>query len=161
MKTKILGVLLLWSLSLLSCTKQDGLKEINDLKDYVWEINKPQVFKVEIKDINKPYSFKYLIRNAISYPYYNIYIKQKLIDPTGAVVKATTEEIMLFDPKTGKPNGDGLGDIFDHKIPCPTLRKVVFPVAGTYKWELSHNMRPESLAGVMSIGAEIREYGLE
>jgi gliding motility-associated lipoprotein GldH len=139
----------------MSCTQEDGLKEIRDFKDSEWAIAKPQVFEIIIKDISHPYTFRYLIRNAVQYPYYNLYLTQKLYDPSGRIVKGTTDEILLFDAKTGKPKGDGLGDMFDHKRIVPALKRVVFTVPGTYKWEITHNMRPDPLLGIMSIGAEV------
>lgn len=141
--------------STLACTSEDGMKEIRDFNDYTWPINKPEVFEVNIKDISKPYTFRYIVRNAAGYPYYNLYLSQKLLDPSGAVIKNTTDEIILFDVKTGKPLGDGLGDMFDHKRIVPSLKKVVFTVPGKYKWILRHNMRPDVLPGILSIGAEV------
>lgn len=141
--------------SLLSCSLNGDIKEIRDFKDAEWFSNKPQTFEIDVKDLKMVYSFKYLIRNAVSYPFYNLYLDQKLIDPSGKIVKATTDEIILFDEKTGQPLGDGLGDIFDHKSAVPELRNVVFPVVGKYKWVITHKMRPDPLAGLMSIGVEI------
>ncbi len=141
--------------SVIGCASEDGMKEIRDFDDYTWPINKAEVFEVNIKDISKPYTFKYILRNATGYPYYNLYLSQKLLDPSGAVIKNTTDEIILFDVKTGKPLGDGLGDMFDHKKVVPSLKKVVFTVPGKYKWIIRHNMRPDLLVGILSIGAEV------
>jgi gliding motility-associated lipoprotein GldH len=152
-KNIFLGLLVL--LSTLACSNQDGIKEIRDLKDYTWPIAKAEVFEIEIKDISKPYTFRYLIRNATQYPYYNLYLSQKLLDPSGTAIKNTTDEIILFDVKTGKPLGDGLGDMFDHKKIVPSLKRVMFTLPGKYKWVIKHNMRPDPLMGIMSIGAEV------
>jgi gliding motility-associated lipoprotein GldH len=141
--------------STFACTNKDGIKEIRDLKDYTWPIAKAEVFEIDIKDISKPYTFRYLIRNATQYPYYNLYLSQKLLDPKGVTIKNTTDEIILFDVKTGKPLGDGLGDMFDHKKIVPSLKKVKFTVPGKYKWIIKHNMRPDPLMGILSIGAEV------
>jgi gliding motility-associated lipoprotein GldH len=119
-KHVFLGLLVILTIS--ACSNQDGIKEIRDLKDYTWPIAKAEIFEIDIKDISKPYTFRYLLRNATQYPYYNLYLSQKLLDPTGAVIKNTTDEIILFDVKTGKPLGDGLGDMFDHKKIVPSLK---------------------------------------
>jgi gliding motility-associated lipoprotein GldH len=65
------------------------------------------------------------------------------------------DEVILFNQKTGKPYGDGLGDIFDNRIAAPKLQKYQFSRPGKYKWTLGHNMRPDPLQGMMSIGAEV------
>jgi gliding motility-associated lipoprotein GldH len=144
-----------FALSLFGCENSEGLKEITDFKNNEWKAEQVQKFKLVVKDLDKPYTFKYLVRNAVGYPYFNIYLKQQLKDPSGMVIKSSSDEILLFDPKTGKPKGDGLGDIFDHKVVAPALKRVVFTVPGTYVWEVTHNMRPNPLPGIMSIGAEI------
>jgi gliding motility-associated lipoprotein GldH len=152
-KQLILGLLVLFGSQ--ACTKREGIKEIRDFKDYAWPIAKAEVFEIDIKDISRPYTFRYLIRNATQYPYYNLYLSQKLLDPSGATIKNTTDEIILFDTKTGKPMGDGLGDMFDHVKTVPSLKKVMFTVPGKYKWIIKHNMRPDPLMGVLSLGAEV------
>jgi gliding motility-associated lipoprotein GldH len=155
MNLKQIFLVLVLLIGTLSCSNKEGIKEIRDIKDYTWPIAKAEVFEIDIKDISKPYTFRYLIRNATQYPYYNLYLSQKLLDPSGTAIKNTTDEIILFDVKTGKPLGDGLGDMFDHKKIVPSLKKVKFTIPGKYKWIIKHNMRPDPLMGILSVGAEV------
>jgi gliding motility-associated lipoprotein GldH len=155
MNLKQIFLVLVVLIGTLSCSNKKGIKEIRDIKDYTWPIAKAEVFEIDIKDISKPYTFRYLIRNATQYPYYNLYLSQKLLDPSGTAIKNTTDEIILFDVKTGKPLGDGLGDMFDHKKIVPSLKKVKFTIPGKYKWIIKHNMRPDPLMGILSVGAEV------
>ena len=140
---------------LLACQGSSDLKEIREFKNSEWFIAKKQTFEFEVKDIQKSYDFNYLIRNTISYPYYNLYLNQSLSDDRGQVLVNSMDEVILFNQKTGKPYGDGLGDIFDNRTPAPKLQKFKFTKPGKYKWTIGHNMRPDPLQGMMSIGVEV------
>lgn len=151
---KRLAILLIFSF-LMACTGSSDLKEIRDFKNSEWFIAKKETFVFDVKDASKTYEFNYLVRNSISYPYYNLYLNQTLTDPTGKIVANSMDEVILFNEKTGKPYGDGLGDIFDNRIAAPKYKNFKFPKPGKYKWTIGHNMRPDPLTGIMSIGAEI------
>ena len=140
---------------ILACQGSSDLKEIREFKNSEWFIAKKQTFEFEVKDIQKSYDFNYLIRNTISYPYYNLYLNQSLSDDKGQVLVNSMDEVILFNQKTGKPYGDGLGDIFDNRTPAPKLQKFKFTKPGKYKWTIGHNMRPDPLQGMMSIGVEV------
>ncbi|MCP9753910.1 gliding motility lipoprotein GldH [Lacihabitans sp. CCS-44] len=153
MRGKI-AILALFSL-ILACKGSSDLKEIRDFKNSEWFIAKKETFEFEVKDIQKVYDFNYLVRNTVSYPYYNLYLNQTLTDDKGKVLVNSMDEVILFNQKTGKPYGDGMGDIFDNRVAAPKLQKYKFAKSGKYKWTIGHNMRPDPLQGMMSIGAEV------
>jgi gliding motility-associated lipoprotein GldH len=151
---KVIYFSLVWAI-LSACTGSSDIKEIRDFKGNEWEIAKKVTFTFKIADTLKTYNFNYLLRNSISYPYYNIYLNQSLVGPDGKVLSASMDEIILFNEKTGKPYGDGIGDIFDNRVAAPKLTNFKLKKAGTYKWTISHNMRPDPLTGIMSLGIEV------
>jgi gliding motility-associated lipoprotein GldH len=70
-------------------------------------------------------------------------------------VEARLQELTLLDPKTGKPLGKGLGDIFDHQIVAlPNYR---FQKSGTYTIKLKQYMRQDPLPDVMSVGVRVEK----
>lgn len=143
------------ALALTYCTPRNDFKAINDLKDNAWSIDSTQSFTFTITDVSKSYDFYYLIRNATAYPFYNLYISRSLTDSTGTVMSKSMEELILFDAKTGKPLGSGLGDIFDHKFKIKSLSNYRFKGAGEYTFSIEQNMRQDPLVGVMSVGVSI------
>lgn len=143
------------ALALTYCTPRNDFKAINDLKDNAWSIDSTQSFTFTITDVSKSYDFYYLIRNATAYPFYNLYISRSLTDSTGTVMSKSMEELILFDAKTGKPLGSGLGDIFDHKFKIKSLSNYRFKEAGEYTFSIEQNMRQDPLVGVMSVGVSI------
>ncbi len=138
-----------------ACKGSTDFKEIRDLKNSEWTIAKKEVFEFEIKDTVSTYKVNYLIRNAVSYPYYNLYLSYSLLEPTQKQMSNAMDEVILFNQKTGKPYGDGLGDIFDNRVAAPKLQAVKFSKVGKYKIKIGHNMRPDPLTGIMSIGVEV------
>ena len=149
------ALILLLLLALSACKKSSDFKEIRDFPKNQWSIAHKQTFEFKITDTTATYRFNYLVRNSVSYPFYNLYLQQKLTDSSGTQLAASMDEVILFDEKSGKPYGDGMGDIFDCRIQAPRLQTVRFPSAGTYRWIISHNMRPDPLHGILSIGVEV------
>ena len=137
-----------------SCETEGIYKGIEDIKDAKWFLKQTTNFTVEIKDETLPYNVFYYVRNSLSYPYYNLYLKQDLTDAAGNPLNLPKlKELILFDPKTGKPLGDGLGDIFDHKI--MVLQDFKFPKKGKYTLKLTQDMRQDPLLGIMSVGMSV------
>ncbi len=152
--TAILSLFVLCA-SLWRCNSQDGYKSIHDLKKSEWLIDSVHKFTFTITDANKSYDFYYLIRNASAYSFYNLYIKRSLIDSTGKVLTKSMEELLLFDKKSGKPAGRGLGDIFDHKFKIKALSEYRFPKPGVYTFSVEQYMRQDPLLGIMSVGVAV------
>lgn len=149
----VLSILLL--LTMPACKKSSDFKEMRDFPKNEWYIAHKQTFEFNISDTTSTYRFNYLVRNSISYPFYNLYLQQKLTDSSGTQLSGSMDEVILFDKKSGKPYGDGMGDIFDCRIQAPKLQAIRFPRPGKYRWIISHSMRPDPLTGIMSIGVEI------
>ncbi len=149
-------VICLFAGTLASCDSGAVHKELIDFDDAVWEVDDVKSFEFTIEDNSKSYSINYLLRNAVQYPFYNIYLKSWLKDSTGIELKSGMEELLLFDEKTGKPLGDGLGDLFDHRINASQYKNIKFPYKGKYTFEIQQNMRPDPLEGILSVGMEVR-----
>lgn len=142
-------------ISLWYCTPRDDFRSIHDLKGSEWPIDSLHSYTFTITDTNKSYDFYYLIRNATAYPFYNLYIKRSLADSTGKTLSVSMEELLLFNAKTGKPYGDGLGDIFDHKFKIKSLSNYRFPKPGVYTFSMEQYMRQDPLLGIMSVGVSV------
>lgn len=139
-----------------SCKSDNSTyKAILDLKKNEWFINKSLNYTFEINDEATLYNISLLVRNTSAYPYYNLYTKYELRDEKGNVLKSKLEEVILFDPKSGKPFGDGLGDIYDHKYKFATLSNLKFPAKGKYKLKLIQYMRQDPLKGLVSVGINV------
>ena len=146
-------VLLLAVTSFLSCDSNAVFKDHEDIDDGMWFVKNEPSFTFEITDISQPYNVYYLVRNSIGYPYYNLFVKRFLLNDKNKVVNEALNELILMDERTGKPMGDGLGDLFDHKIVA--LKNYRFPKAGKYTFKIRQYMRQDPLPGIMSMGVSV------
>ena len=142
-------------LALNACDEKRLYEQNTDLAGNQWYIDTIPSFTFRIADASKPYNIYYNVRNAISYPYYNLFVTYYLQDSTGKQLSSRLQELLLADSKTGKPLGDGLGDIFDHQI--LSLKNYRFPKNGTYTFRVKQYMRQDPLPFVMSVGVRVEK----
>ena len=141
-------------LVLAACTDPNRVYDKNyDLPDNLWLADSIAEFEFEIKDPTLSYDLYYNVRNSLSYPYHNLYVRHTLEDTLGNELANALQNMDLFDPITGKPLGDGLGDIFDHKILA--ISNKTFPEEGWYRFKIQQFMRQDSLPLILSIGLRV------
>jgi gliding motility-associated lipoprotein GldH len=154
-KTLIINSILVFSVWVLSCDNHSIFKSYVDLKDSNWYVKNIPSFTFEVKDEKVPYNIYLLIRNSSQYPYNNLYVTRYIYGPDGKQISNRLEEVTLFNAKTGKPLGEGLGDIFDHKV--LSNRNFIFPKKGKYTIKLKQYMRQDPLPYVMSVGVSVEK----
>jgi len=142
-------------LGLWSCDPNVLYKNHQDIDDGQWFVKNEPTFGFDITDSTQTYNVYYLVRNAAGYPYYNLYVKRSLLNPQNKIVNEALNELVLMDEKTGKPLGDGLGDLFDHKIIA--LKNYRFPRKGKYTFKVRQYMRQDPLLGILSVGVSIEK----
>jgi len=95
----------------------------------------------------------YSIRHSNEYPFQNLYLQYYLEDSTGNLLSKNLDNIQLFEPVTGIPIGDGLGDIFVLKKVF--LENYAFKNPGLYRLRVDHFMRMDTLPEILSIGIRV------
>lgn len=139
----------------LSCNSNTVYRSHQEIKDGLWYAKDKPEFTVNIEDTTARYNVYYLLRTAIQYPYYNLYLTRKITDPDQQVLAYDLVELKVSDEITGKPYGKGLGDLFDQKIPF--LKNYEFKRRGSYTFEIGQSMRQDPLPFVMSIGISVEK----
>jgi gliding motility-associated lipoprotein GldH len=71
------------------------------------------------------------------------------------MLESKQDELTLLDPKSGKPYGDGLGDLFDHRISM--MKKYHFSRRGKYTIRLRQYMRQNPLPEIYSVGVTVEK----
>jgi len=142
----------------IGCDSSHIYEDYEDLPDAFWHVDSIKRFTFEIEDSTRSYNLKATIRNASSYPFYNLYYQYSLTDSLDSIVFTELKEVELFDPKTGQPYGSGLGDLFDHSISLQ--EDFQFPYSGSYSIKLQQFMRMDTLPFILSVGARV-EYASE
>ncbi|MCF0072493.1 gliding motility lipoprotein GldH [Dyadobacter sp. CY261] len=159
MKFIRLAVVVFFVCLLSGCDKNVVYKAHEDIDDGLWYIKDKPSFKVEIKDTTQAYNLYYVLRNALQYPYYNLYITRNFAGPDGKIISNTLEEVFISNEVTGKPYGNGLGDLFDHKIPF--LKNYRFSRPGTYTFTISQSMRQNPLPFILSVGVSVEKVAVK
>lgn len=150
---QVLIILLFLISGLTACDSNRIYEENIDLENKTWIADSSVSFQFQIKNPENKYNLYYNLRNTISYPFQNIYVNYTLEDTLGNKIAGELINKDLFHPKTGKPYGDGLGDIFDHQFPL--LEDYQFEKAGAYRITLEQFMRRDSLPEILSVGVRV------
>jgi gliding motility-associated lipoprotein GldH len=148
-------VLLVVSIAAFSCDTNAVYKEYTDIDEGKWSVKEAPSFTFEIKDTTIAYNIYYNLRNSLSYDYYNLYLTRYLRDESGKELESRLDELILMDPKTGKPTGEGIGDLFDHKFLMK--RNYRFPRPGKYTMQLKQYMRQDPLLHIESVGITVEK----
>ena len=146
----VAGVVLLLSTS---CDENRVYEKNVDFPDQRWAVDSIPSFEFEISDASKPYNIYWNVRNTVAYPYRNLYLTYYIEDTTGRRLTSDLHNMLLFEPKTGKPYGSGLGDIFSHQFMA--LPNFKFDRAGVYRIRLEQYMRTDTLPEVVSVGTRV------
>lgn len=142
-------------LSLLSCDRYRIYEDTVDFESKYWASSNKLRFPFTIKDTVKSYNILYKLRYSIDYPYYNLYLKYALKNEKDSLESFDLQQMNLLETKTGKPLGQGLGDIFD--IYIYALKNVKFKQKGKYTFETQQFMRVDSLPEILSFGIRLEE----
>lgn len=151
-RLRILGLCIsLWVFS--SCGDTAVFDQTESLGETGWLQTKKIEIPFEIKDTLVSYSLDVSLRQSNDYAFYNLYFVPQIIDSKGKVIKKALAEAILYDAKSGKAKGAGLGDMYSHSYSIfPALH---FPAAGKYTLRLEQYMRTDTLSGVVSVGAAL------
>lgn len=141
--------------ALSGCDENRVFEQNQDIPDNNWQIRQVTEFSFAIPDAKSAYNIYFNVRNAIYYEYYNLYVRAELIGPDGKPLQVKLHEMYLMDKTTGKPLGDGAGDIFDHQFLA--IKKYTFPQVGTYQIRLKQYMRKDPLPGIMAMGIRVEK----
>lgn len=137
------------------CDKARVYEKNIDLANNKWPLDSIQVYNFEIGNTLDKYNIFINIRNGYAYKYSNLYIKYFILDSTNTIINSNKAELFLMDVKTGRPLGDGIGDIYEHQFQL--LGPFVFPKQGKYKIKLKQYMRDEVLDELYSVGVRVEK----
>lgn len=138
-----------------ACDSQRVFEKNIEIPNKLWRTDSVLNFEFEINSTRQRFNLYYNVRNSLSYPFQNLYVQCVVQDTLGNQVKKELINQNLFDPKTGRPYGSGLGDVFDHQFLI--LENYKFNRVGTYKVNIKHYMRPDTLQEIMAVGVRLEK----
>jgi len=147
--------LLLLSLALIfitsACQDSPVFENYIDIPNHEWNKENIARFEVEITDSIQLHNISVNIRNTGKYPYSNLWLFIKQIDPEGKISEDKFECHLASD--TGEWYGSGFGNIFDLQMLYKPA--IIFTKPGLYTFEMVQGMRDENLPGIVNIGFKI------
>jgi gliding motility-associated lipoprotein GldH len=143
----------LLAVCIIGCETASVYEGSKDINNRIWVADSILNFGFDVRDPAVPHQINLAIRNTSTYPFYNLYVVYYLKDSVGNLLSTDLVNFHLFDAKTGRPQGSGIGGIFSHKLPL--IEAYRFEQPGFYNLEVEQNMRIDSLPGIVSIGVEI------
>lgn len=148
-------ILFMMALFAFACQNDTVMDQTVSLSEHGWLQKNKLLFDFQITDTSKAYDVRIALRQSNEYPYYNLYFVPKIINSEGKVIKRAFAEAFLYDAKTGKPKGSGLGDMYSHQYTI--FKGIRFTHLGKYQISLEQYMRTDTLKGIISAGASIIE----
>tara|TARA_B110000046_G_scaffold152638_1_gene161902 strand:- start:407 stop:868 length:462 start_codon:yes stop_codon:yes gene_type:complete len=136
---------------LLGCDSNRIFEKHIDLKGF-WPQESAQLFEFDIMDLETPYQLTGMVRNKNTYAFNNLYVKYELFHED-SLIKTDLTEVILFEPKTGKPLGTGMGSTFNCNFDF--IKSYFFKASGHYRMELTQFMRIDTLRDIDQIGLRV------
>jgi gliding motility-associated lipoprotein GldH len=153
---RFIGVLLLGAMFFTACDDTRVYEKNNDFENRAWTVSDTPTFEIEVLDTVQHYNLFCNIRNSVAYPYSRLFFTYYIQDSIGKPVQQKLVNHLLFDPKSGEPQGNsGLGDIFDHRVVL--LRNYKFQYSGKHRIKFTQLMRQDTLAGILAVGVRVEK----
>jgi gliding motility-associated lipoprotein GldH len=132
----------------MACSPDYFFNEDKAIEGNIWKINQKITFDKDINDTIGKYNFYLNLRTTTSYEYSNLYIFFETEFPDGRHSKDTIECPLAAEDGTWL--GKTSGSLIENKILFKT--RVIFPVAGNYKFSIQHAMRNDNLEEITDVG---------
>jgi gliding motility-associated lipoprotein GldH len=144
-------ILFLLILGIASCNTDRIFEEYQGMPDLHWNVEDTVSFAVDAIEPNTSLPLVG-IRYNDTYEFHNLYVRYLLADSLGNTLIDSLINIHLFDPKSGKPLGEGFGNVYTR---YDTLPGVGSSQGQKYQYRFLQYMRTEDLGGIEAVGLKI------
>ena len=140
-------------LLLLTACGGKGFEQREVLPEAKWEVEHRIPFDVTVNDTLGIYAFGLSLRHLENYRYSNLYVFLHTTMPNGNLTHDTIQcQLALPD---GQWIGKSSGSMRD--LTVPLNESLLFPLSGTYHFEIEQAMREPVLKGISDIGLYIEK----
>ena len=136
--------------------RMDTFEKNHDIPRHEWHTGYQPSFELELapEDTAFYYNIYVNVRHTDAYPYNNLWLLIRTLVPGDSTADVRRVELPLADTY-GKWLGNGLDDIFEHRIPIQQNALLAKP--GMYRFSFEQNMRQDPLPDMMSVGLRIEK----
>jgi len=150
---KKLVVVLIWSVVLLTSCIDDSFERRIVIPEAEWRQEDRISFDVDINDTLNGYVFGLEFRHLENYRYSNLFVFLHTQMPNGNITHDTIE-CTLATPE-GRWIGKSSGSMRDLRVPLN--ENLLFPLKGTYHFQIEQAMREPVLKGISDMGLFIEK----
>ncbi|MEL7147141.1 MAG: gliding motility lipoprotein GldH [Bacteroidota bacterium] len=150
---------LLLCIILASCGGGKLIEDYQPLTDNEWRAADVRSFAFSIEDNSQGYDLFFTVKNGLDYPFHNLYVDYKLYavqNEQDSLITTDLQECLLFDAKTGVPQGSGNSGWYSHEFLI--LKNHQFSKPGTYEIRFQQYMRRDALKEVASVGFALAKH---
>jgi gliding motility-associated lipoprotein GldH len=137
----------------ISCSKPPLIDKSMNVNESAWNVKDKFNADIIVDDTLSSFNFFINIRNTTDYKFSNFFLFIRTKFPNGQKAIDTLE--CLITDGEGKWLGKGNGKIKDNKILLK--QHAIFPMKGSYQFEIEHAMREDNISGIKSIGLRIEK----
>lgn len=146
-------IITLFFLIVLAACTSESFNKRTVIPEAEWRQEDRVAFDVDINDTLSPYLFGIGLRHLENYRYSNLFVFLHTKMPNGNVTHDTIE-CTLATPE-GRWIGKSSGSMRDLLVPLN--ENLLFPLTGTYHFEIEQAMREPVLKGISDIGLYIEK----
>ena len=146
-------IIVLFFLIVLAACTSESFNKRTVIPEAEWRQEDRVAFDVDINDTLSPYLFGIGLRHIENYRYSNLFVFLHTRMPNGNVTHDTIE-CTLASPE-GRWIGKSSGSMRDLLVPLN--ENLLFPLTGTYHFEIEQAMREPVLKGISDIGLYIEK----
>ncbi|MEI7980043.1 MAG: gliding motility lipoprotein GldH [Bacteroidota bacterium] len=150
---KSLLFFILFMMGVSACNPKRVFDENKIVENGNWNINNKLRFDVPIDDLLPRYNFYLYLRNAVEYPFSNLFVFITTTFPDGRLARDTVE--LTLAGYDGRWLGSGMGNVKYNQFLFQ--KDVVFKEKGKYRFEFEQAMRVNELKGIRDIGLRIEK----
>ncbi len=134
-----------------ACNSDRVFEEYKGMSSLAWQIEDTVSFEVPPLDLNTALP-QLGVRYNDTYEFHNLYVRYLLTDSTGNYLVDSLINIHLFDPKTGRPLGEGYGNVYTKYDTLPQIHSISGERLSAH---FIQYMRKEELEGIEAVGLKI------
>ena len=146
-------IIALFFLIVLAACTSESFNKRTVIPEAEWRQEDRVAFDVDINDTINPYLFGIGLRHLENYRYSNLFVFLHTKMPNGNITHDTIE-CTLATPE-GRWIGKSSGSMRDLLVPLN--ENLLFPLTGTYHFEIEQAMREPVLKGISDIGLYIEK----
>jgi gliding motility-associated lipoprotein GldH len=147
-KSLLKTLLLIGLIGVTSCDQNRLFEDYQGMSMMQWADTDTVSFTYQTVDRNAEAFLA--VRYNDSYDFHNLYVKYQVLDSLDGVMEENLINLQLFDPRSGRPQGEGFGNTYTlyHRLPINNWGK---------NYRFIQYMRQPQLSGIEAVGLKIEK----